>query len=434
MKRRLLLFFAAIGAVVILWALFGGQTHRFTLADGTTLTVHAVSAGVSNRYCFGNPAKRLAAKLPWPWAQKSAANAVLTAPVDGRTNLVIWVTYRGTAPRAGRPFRFRCVHDGGTNEFAFNGITKYGLPSGEAGAAFYTAFWPRRSKRLTLQALEEDAPPGAKPLWEVRVANPLPLDYPQWEPEVLPACRTVENVTICLEQLVPSETRLAARSAWPPLDAEAVRARLRVTRGGQPDDDWEICGVCFRDALGQRFQQLRRLKSRSNAGMHDLDFVLPLLAGERAGKLGVAFVRAQGFPTNELFALPELELPAAGQHVSKTLRTNSPFGEVSIHVIAHTIHVIAHNYGFDVSVLNRQPPGHDLAASDARWFQPLAATDDRGRSYSFAAFGPLDDIGSATFHRIRVSADAKRLLLTLAVTRMILVEYTVGRESMTRPK
>jgi hypothetical protein len=313
---------------------------------------------------------------------------------------------------------------------AFNGITKYGLPSGEAGTGFYTAFWPRRSKRLTLQALENDAPPGAKSLWEVRVTNPLPLDYPQWQPEVLPACRTVDDVTVCLEQLVPSDIRPATTFAWQSSDAEAVEARLRVTRGGQPDDDWEICGVCFRDALGKRFQQLR-LKLRSNGGIHDLDFVLALLAGERAGKLGVAFVRARGFPTNEVFTLPELELPAVGQHVSETLRTNSPFGEISIYVTAHNSGPVR---GIDVSVLNGQPLGRDLAASDARWFQPVAATDDHGRSYSIGAFVPPDYIGSSTFHRIRVPSEAKRLLLTVASTRMTFVEYTVGRESITRPK
>jgi hypothetical protein len=123
MKRRLPLLLLALGMVVILWAVLSARKDRVKLPDGTTLTFHAVTVGISNRYSFGNPAQRMAAKLPWSWAQKYAASALLTVPADRDTNLVIWVTYRGGAPRAGR-FRFRCVHDGGTNELAFSGITK----------------------------------------------------------------------------------------------------------------------------------------------------------------------------------------------------------------------------------------------------------------------------------------------------------------------
>ena len=46
-----------MGAVVVLWALFGGQERCFALADGTTVTFHGVSVGTSNRYNFGNPAR-----------------------------------------------------------------------------------------------------------------------------------------------------------------------------------------------------------------------------------------------------------------------------------------------------------------------------------------------------------------------------------------
>jgi hypothetical protein len=428
MKRRILLLLAAMGAVVVLWALFGGQERCFALADGTTVTFHGVSVGMSNRYNFGNPARGLAAKLPWPWAQKYAAAGILTAPVDGRTNLVLWVTYRGTAPRAGRLFLFRCIHDGGTNELAFNVITKYGLPSGEAGTAFYAAFWPRRSKRLTLQALEDNAPPGAKPLWEVRVTNPRRLDAPLWQPEVLPSSRTVGEMTFTLDQLVPCKTRLESTSSLQPVDAEGTQARLRVTRGGQPDNDWDVCGVSFDDPIIKRIPELRRLELRSSGGILDLDFGLPLLAGERAGKLGIAFVRARNFSTNELFTLAELELPSPGMDVRETLRTNSSFGQIEIAFIAHNSRS---GEGINVSVFNDQRLRRDLAESDARWFEMLAATDDRGRSYSFSS--AVHSYGYSVFH-VKVPSDAKKLVLTVAAPRILFVEYTIGREDITRPK
>ena len=431
MKRRLLPLFLALFAAVLLWALFSSGKHRVQLADGTTLTFHGVTVGLSNRYCFGNVAQRVAAKLPWSWAQKFAASTLLTVPTARDTHLVVWVTYRGAAPRAGR-FRFRCVHDGGTNELALSGITKYGLPSGESATGFYTAFWPRRSKRFTLQALDVDAPSAKETLWEIRVPNPLHFDYPRWQPEVLPGRRTVNDVSFILDELVPSESRPASTLVWHPTDAETVQARLRVTSGGQPDDDWEICGVRFRDALGNPFQQSRQLKKRSNGGRHNLDFVMPLLRGEGAGKLGVAFVRTRKLPTNELFTLPELGLPAPGRHMSQTVRTNTPLGEIALTVIAHNV-----GFGpeFDVSVLSGQPPGREPAEPGARWFLPFAATDDRGRNYSFTPMADRTDLPDAfSFRRIRVPRDAQSLVFTVAAPPVTFVEYTVGCESITRVK
>jgi len=431
----------ALCAAVVLWVVFSTQKQSVKLADGTTLTFHAVTTGLSNRYCFGNPVQRMAAKLPWSWAQRYAASSVLTGPIDRDTNLVVWVTFRGAAPRAGS-LRFRCIHDGGTNELGMSGITKYGLPSGESGTGFYTPFWPRRSKGFTLQAL--DASAGEKPLWEIRVPNPLQLDYPEWKPEILPGGRAVGDVSFTLEELVPSESRPASTPQWHPTDSETVQARLRVTSGERPSDDWEICAVRFRDALGNPFQQFPQHKMRSHGGRHDLDFVMPLFAGERAGKLGVAFVRARGAPTNELFTLPELGLPSAGKHLSQTLRTNTPLGEISLFVLAHN----SSPKGIEVSAVSLQLPGRDLAKPGAVWFQPFAAVDDRGRSYSLmttagrqddfdspafiATAGRPDLFDSSTFRRIRVPRDARTLVLTVAPLPVVFVEYTVGRESITR--
>ena len=431
MNRRLLLFLFALGVVVILWAVFSARKDRVTLADGTTLTFHGVSVGLSNRYCFGNAAQRMAAKLRWPWAQKYAASALLTVPADRDTNLVVWVTYRGGAPRAGR-FRFRCVHDGGTNDLAFSGITKYGLPSGEAATGFYTAFWPRRSKRFTLQALDVDAPSGEKPLWEIHVPNPLYSDYPQWQPEVLPGRRTVGEVSFILDGLVPSESQPTSKAIWPPIDAETLQARLRVTSGDQPNDDWEICGVRFRDALGNAFQQFRPSKLHSRGGRHDLDFVLPLLAGERAGKLGLAFARARQLPTNELFTLPEMGLPGPGRSLNQMRRTNTPMGDIFLLVIAHNL---GSGQEFDVSVLCGLPPGREPTELGARWFQPFAASDDRGRSYSFTIMDDRRGLPDAfSFRRIQVPNDARSLVFTVAASPVVFVEYTIGRESITRAK
>jgi hypothetical protein len=341
------------------------------------------------------------------------------------------VTYRGAATRAGR-FRFRCVHDGGTNELAFSGITKYGLPSGEAATGYYTAFWPRRSIRFTLQALDVDAPSAQKPLWAITVPNPLHVDYPQWQPEVLPGHRSAGDVSFILEELVPSESRAASTAIWPPIDAETLQARLRVTNGDQPNDDWEICGVRFRDALGNPFQQFRQSKMRSHGGRHDLDFLMPLLAGERAAKLGVTFVRARGLLTNELFTLPEMGLPGPGRSLSQTLRTNTPLGDISLLVIARNL---GSGQEFDVSALCGLPPGREPTEPGVRWFQPFAARDDRGRSYSFTPMDDRRDLPDAfSFRRIQVPRDAQSLVFTAAASPVVFVEYTVGRENISRPK
>jgi|GEM_PF-5213268 hypothetical protein len=428
MKRRLLPLFLALFAAVLLWALFGSGKHQVKLPDGTTVTLHAVTAGLSNRYCFGNTAQRVAAKLPWPWAQKFAANSLLTVPPDRDTNLVVWVTYRGNAPKAGRT-RFRCIHEGGTNELAFSGITKYGLPSGEAATAFYTAIWPRRSKRFTLQAHDADTPSGKEVLWKICVPNPLRADYPQWQPEVLPGRRSVGDLSFILEEIVPSESRPVSTATWLSIEAETLQARLRVTLDGQPNDDWEICGVRFRDALGN-LTQFRQLKTRNNGGNHDIDFAMPLLAGDRAGKLGVAFARRREFPANELFTLPEVALPAPGKHINQALQTNTRMGQISLAVLAHNL---GSGPEFEVSVLGGQPPGREPSEPGALWFQPLSATDDLGRHYLLTAAADRRDSfnTSYSFRRIRVPRDAKSLVFTVAATPVVFVEFTVGRENIT---
>ena len=428
MKRRLLLFIVTIGAVLLLWALFGGSKPRFTLADGTTVAFHGVSVGASNRYCFGNPVRRVAAKLPWSWAQKFAAGTVLTAPVDRNTNLVLWVTYRGMPPkvRAGEPFLFNCIHDAGTDLLQFNSFIREGLPSGEAAACFYTSFWPRRSKRLTLQALETNATSAANPLWEIRVSNPLQIDYPQWQPEALPACSTGDNVIACLEQIVPSNTPAPTMPYWLFPGVEWVRAQLRVTSRDQPDASWAICGAWFREPFGQRYELRLRLQSRSSGEIHELDFPLWLMSGERAGKLSVAIARMDVFPTNELFTLPEFELRAEGYRM-EALRTNSPFGEIHFQVTAGRSSI---EQQFEVRAERGLGSG---GSAGTRWFEPFAATDDRGRSYRFAGYGPEVNIGW-TVQRIQVPPDAKRLAVTVAAPRMMNFEFTVGPENINRPK
>src|SRR5262249_35782601 len=135
--------------------------------------------------------------------------------------------------------------------------------------------------------------------------------------------------------------------------------------------------------------------------------------------------RARNFSTNELFTLSELELPSPG---GETLRTNSSFGTIEMVFGARASRSGEH---IDVSLLNIQTFRSDFANADARWVESLAATDDRGRSCAVSS--SYHSQGVSVFH-VQVSADAKKLVLTAAAPRIRFVEYTIGRENISRPR
>ena len=424
--RRIVLGGAlALLAALVLWGLLGGgATQTVALPDGTRLTLHSVTASTNGSFRTGNALRRMADKLPSPWANKFGTELFLQLGVV-ETNLFLKIVSHGKGDDVS-PVRFRLVHEQGVDGVRFISGTREDLPTGGRAWLYHALVWPRRSRYFTVQPYLDGASDGerlASPGWHVR--NPIYGKYPQWQAEVLPGRRGVGERTFILEDLVADEMTEPVRHGDYPENPLLAWARLRVLIAGKPDEGWETCGAQFRDATGNRMQNVDRVNARRwGNGELNLPVVIPLLACERAGKLGVAFVPTQGIHDSDIFWLRGLDVRATNSAWAPSGATNTPFGPVKANLAFLTPQSAE---GIEVQLSVYWAAGLlDLAAPDARRFVVIEAKDDQGRSYSPEA-SPKDFLWVRRFH---LPSDAKTLDVKAAMPRVVFVEYTVGRESI----
>lgn len=419
----------ALGAGLAAWAFFGGsRSQSATLADGSRVRLRAVRHGTNWSYNFGNPLQRTAGKLSWKWAKDYAAKAVVPYAGD-RTNLIVWVS--SAEPLTRQEFRF--VHDAGTNVMTAHYQPARRVPSGEVLGIVYIQAWPRRSRDFVLEACTREEVADGKPLWALRIRNPEYREYPQWKAEVLPVRRTVGDMTFTLEGLVEEVDRL------PPAHRRVtasmpVEARLRITRDGGTADDWGALATIFRDATGNRSGIIGRPKARGLHGQRRVGTTFKLLPGEDACKLEVGFVRTKAIDTNDVFVLGGVSLSGTGPRSRYVQFTNVLVGRVQVGIVDRSRRRPAAigtqtnvAEGFSVSVTSLEPRVRDISEAGARWFVSLEARDDLGRTFAFTN-SPLYVSGSRS---VNIPSDAKSVDIIIAAPRVVFVEYTVGRESIT---
>jgi len=425
-SRRIVLVGAlALLAALVLWSLFRGDAPQtVTLSDGTQLTLYSVTAATNCAFRTGNILRQMADKLPRRWADKFGTQVFLQTSVP-ETNLFLKVVSHGKRKDI-VPVRFRFVHEGGTEDVRFATLSRSGLPTGERAWLFHTSVWPRRSRYITVQPYllgENIGERPASPGW--RIKNPLYRDYPQWQAEVLPGRRVVGRTTFILEDLI-ADPELSRRSPDSEI-AVFAQARLRVLTAEKADEGWETCGVQFRDPTGNRMQSIDRAYARRmRNGELSLPMAIPLLAGERAGKVGVAFVPTKTIPESEIFWLRGLAArPKAGLQIS-SVPTNTPFGPVVVKLILVALG-LTEGIEVQVGIAQANALPVDWASTNARGFVVLEATDEQGRTYAPAA-SPEE---FSDVRRFRLPPDVKSLDVKAAMPRVVFVEYTVGRESIT---
>ena len=90
-----------------------------------------------------------------------------------------------------------------------------------------------------------------------------------------------------------------------------TRASFRITRGGKPETAWEPVGVSLSDATGNAFTAYFRAPFRDGDRAR-LYFGGTLWPDEPAWKLKVTFARAHGFAPAELWTVPGIPVPEAG--------------------------------------------------------------------------------------------------------------------------
>lgn len=414
-----ILLVLTLAVAVAVWTGFreaGGQTAM--LSDGTRLTLRAALARTNASMSFGSPFRRMATRVPLAAAQKWG-NQSLRRLHFGETNLALWFTSTPTAPRAAQ-YQFRIVDDAGTSPVRFLASASGRIPSREIATCFYTPLWPRRSEFFTVQAFADVRPLPEKPEWEFRVRNPAFADYPQWQPEQFPSARTVGETEFTLQELPRA----------PNANATAVDVRLRITCGGQPCDDWAVCGLQFRDATGNRVQTTPGDVTRTGPGRWWARVPCPLFAGESAARIGLGFVRRVNVPTNDVVVLRGVPLQLMGENtttrmIPASIMHHPLLGQVNVSVVAQP-RPAGTPLDYWAYVASAEPYPRDLSKTDTRWFFVVGATDDWGRVVPVS----LEPLGSESNRRLTVSEGTQSVDLIVAASRVVFLEWTASRAQL----
>ena len=235
-------------------------------------------------------------------------------------SVVIWLEPVGgavgpTPGAAGRSWRVALADESG-----FVSGQQEHLSFWAQGSLAFAAV-PRRSRELDLRFFEGNPKGDWLAVTNLRVANPWFGKFPQWQADRLPVTRTNGPLVATLEEFTighdhHSFSRTLAdgqqsvgwglatnRLEW----GSAVRGRF--TTPGAPEVSWVIAASEFSDATGNRLRGGSQSWTAANE-VRSYRVDPSLWPGEAAWRIQLTLKRDRGIPTNELFALKGVALPA----------------------------------------------------------------------------------------------------------------------------
>ena len=318
-------------------------------------------------------------------------------------HIILWFRYDRPAEK-GAFLRASLLQEDGSRyapTYAFHPRT---LPNGVTVALTGTHLWPRRNRTLTFR-IEQVSQPSHQgvTVGELTVANPAFGKYPVWVPEELPATRNFKSATFTLEAVSQHQTR------------------VRVASDGKPDTSWQVWGHWLRDATGNLITQTEnqtRGPTRHEANERGVIRVPIFSHGmpkEPAWKLGLQFVRAGHFASNEVFVLRGVPATPTGSWPPTTWKTNLPAGTVQLKV------------QFDWEDGSRKP----CLVSYAPQIVDLA--DSKRSSLAFTILEAVNETGqkiaAVDGRKIHIPPGSTKLDVTIAVLAQHFVEYTVDAKA-----
>jgi hypothetical protein len=376
----------------------------FVLPDSNRVTLVAATVGPNPSINFGTPIERVLARLPDPIGKRFKRN-VVTTDSDASSHLVLWFTY-DRPPSNDFFIRAELINNG--SEFRSSGFSSgpRNLPNGTSAAYSGMRSWPRREKTLTfrLSAGRAREEYKHKQLGEITISNPAYREYPQWNPEPLPATRRFDNVSFILDDV--RDTR---------------RIRLRVTSADKTERAWEAWGCYLRDATGNSLPGHYGFWQREPPSRNRVDMLGEVrlsvmsigMPEEKAWKLGIRFVRVHHIASNEVFVIRGVPAAATGPRRLPIWSTNLPLGQVQF------------LYDRDRDARNQpcltviQPNSLDTSQSGP---QPVCALILGAVSDLGAKIEPIEQT------KIHIPAGATNLDVTVAIPRQHLVEYIIDPE------
>jgi len=403
----LCLLVAAFGGVALwLWSTQRSEPMpSLLLPNSNRVHLVAVTVGTNDKINFGKPTERVLARLPGKLGKRFRANEISAgSPMAPGSHIILWFRYDRPAEK-GAFLRASLVQKDGSRYapvYAFHPRT---LPNGVTVGLSGTHLWPRRNRTLTFR-IEQGSPTDHQgvPVGELTVANPAFGKYPVWEPEELPATRNFKNASFTLETVSQHQ------------------ARVRAASDGKPDMGWEVWGHWLRDATGNLMTQpdnQMRAPTRYEASERGV-ITVPILSygmpKERAWKLGLQFVRAGHFASNEVFVLRGVPATATASWPPVTWKTNLPVGTVQL-----SFQLDWDDGSRRPCLITYLPQIGDFAGSkrSSLAFTILEAVDATGRRI------PVVD-----GRKIHIPTGSTTLDITIGVPAHYFVEYTVDANAV----
>ncbi len=294
---------ALLGGLIRLAA--QGRRSSALAADGTLLTLEAVTYGKVHRHASGPFWKRLLQPLApvLPRAVRPPARGVYTFTND---MVCFWVHHRFPTPGTPSITDVLITDDeaGSAQRSAWTQSQMISPTETVVGYGF-TAF-PRRARKLRLD-IQQYVPAlrGRKLVATFEAANPARGPFPAWQPEPLPQTRTNGPFEFTLTRLVSGCDSRDRRSKATNLADCATLAGFRVSRQGVPDPDWSPVNLWAWDATGNS------AASSSWSSTQEKDEAIMcyqwgLWPDEPAWKLRVEFSRSGGFAREELWTVVDI--------------------------------------------------------------------------------------------------------------------------------
>jgi hypothetical protein len=286
--------------------------QAFALPDGRVLTIKGATFGLRHCYIHGQLWQRVLGRcLPEKWAKRLGAQ-ILTQYSD-RPTLMVWLQRREVSAPVPPIAEASLLDDQGHE------IAPLYRKLEAAPQPFLTILgwefehFPRRARNLRVRFYSRDNDARLRQVAEFVLSNPARRSYPQWQTAPLPITRTQDDLDFTLLDLKTGPPVLpAAKTNRNAVFEPVVTAAFRVAKAGQVLTDWCVSALDFSDATGNHFV----VKPPACASSGD-QFLVTARAtfwpSESAWKLNAEFFRRANFTADELFMLPNVQVPAPGQ-------------------------------------------------------------------------------------------------------------------------
>lgn len=331
-----LLIALAAGAIAMWLASSRGPTQFVTLSDGVKYRFVGVTWGtnhddLTDQRFVAKVVNHLPTRVANYVRRKFGVHWKLRAPLNTPVpSLCVWLKRVATNGAAGGPGLGYVILADGKGVEAGSESTEPFFPSAISwpGTAWPGAIFqmvPRRSRILECHFYAH--PPGSIPtgprwtssfvsgtgpaiptqqpeLGRIRFRNPLYGRYPQWQPETLPAIKSVGDLEVHLSNCIAGIDIATPRNmmkvyrAPAPGELAAIHFDLQAVSSSRKNEQWVPLSTVLSDATGNAL-----------TNSHFIDQQGSFWPDEQAVRLHAEFKRVSGFPSADLITFTNVPLP-----------------------------------------------------------------------------------------------------------------------------